>query len=62
FEIKEGLIHLKDKGTYRLCIPDVMIDGRSTREILIHHTHSLLTHLSAVKMFSYLRDRVWWKT
>lgn len=39
-----------------------MIDGRSTREILIHHTHSLLTHLSAVKMFSYLRDRVWWKT
>ncbi|EPS92654.1 hypothetical protein FOMPIDRAFT_37369, partial [Fomitopsis schrenkii] len=62
FDVKEGLIHLKDKGTYRLCIPDVTIDGRSAREIVIRHAHSMLAHLGAVKTLSYLRDQVWWKT
>jgi len=44
-----------------LCIPKVIIKGRSAREIVILEAHSMLAHLGASKMLNYLRDQVWWK-
>ena len=63
FETKDGLIYLKDKGYQLLCIPaDMIINGKSLREVFISEAHSLLAHLSSVKTLAYLRDHVWWKT
>jgi hypothetical protein len=61
FEIKEQLIYLKDNERRVLCIPKVMIQGRSAREIVITEAHSILAHLGASKTVDYLRDHVWWK-
>jgi hypothetical protein len=45
-----------------LCIPQGLIEGRSAREIVIAHAHSILAHLRASRTLDYLRDHVWWKT
>lgn len=58
----DGLVVLRDDGAERLCIPDVLTDGRSLHEIVISHAHSLLAHLGAYKTLCLLRDHVWWKT
>ena len=60
FEVKEGLLYLKEHGHPVLCIPKVMIQRRSAREIVISEAHSLLAHLGTSKTLDYLRDHVWW--
>ncbi|KAF9470997.1 hypothetical protein BDN70DRAFT_820593, partial [Pholiota conissans] len=61
FEVDNDLIYLKDRDLRLLCIPKVMINRRSVREIVISEAHSLLAHLGASKTLDYLRDHVWWK-
>ena len=61
FESKEGLVYLKENDRRVLCIPKVLVRGRSAREIVISEAHSILAHLGASKTLDYLRDHVWWK-
>ena len=61
FEIKNELIYLKSNDRRVLCIPRILIQGRSAREIIISDAHSTLAHLGANKTLDYLRDNVWWK-
>ena len=61
FEVDNGLVYLKEKESKVLCIPKVIIRGRSAREIVISEAHSMLAHLGASKTLDYLRDHVWWK-
>ena len=61
FEIKDQLIYLKESDRKVLCIPKVLIQGHSAREIVISEAHLLLAHLGASKTLDYLRDHVWWK-
>jgi hypothetical protein len=49
FEISDGLIYLKEEHRRVLCIPKTIIKGRSAREIVISHAHSVLAHLGAHK-------------
>lgn len=45
-----------------LCIRlSVRISDEIAREIVIEYAHSILAHLGARKMLSYLREQVWWK-
>ena len=44
-----------------LCIPDILINNRQIREVIISHAHSILVHLGAMKTIGYLREIVWWK-
>jgi hypothetical protein len=60
FEQQNGLIVLRMDGKQLLCIPDIEIEGRNVREIIITHAHSMLAHLGAKKTLYYLRDNVWW--
>ena len=60
FTVENNLIFLKSGQSKVLCIPKVLIDGRSAPEIIISEAHSLLAHLGASKFFS-LWDHVWWK-
>ena len=62
FLIKDGLVFLRDSKGTLLCIPDVSVDGRSVRELVIRHAHSLLAHLGAHRTLSLLRDHMWWKS
>ncbi|KAI0366026.1 hypothetical protein BV20DRAFT_953211, partial [Pilatotrama ljubarskyi] len=62
FRCEGGLVYLKDNSREVLCIPDVLVNERSVREIVILHAHSLLAHLGPYKTLSMLRDHVWWKT
>ena len=61
FEVDERLIYLKEDHKKILCIPKIMVQGRSIREIVISEAHSMLAHLGANKTIDYLRDHVWWK-
>ncbi len=61
FSIENGLIYLKENGITRLCIPNIIVQGRNAREIVITEAHSLLAHLGPAKTLSYLRSHVWWK-
>jgi hypothetical protein len=62
FELKDGVMRLKLKDRTVLCIPDVKVKGRKLQEMVVGQAHSLLAHLGARKMLTYLRDHVWWKT
>ncbi|OCH85402.1 hypothetical protein OBBRIDRAFT_689672, partial [Obba rivulosa] len=62
FFVKNGLVYVKERQSGLLCIPDVRIGGRSVRELVIRHAHSLLAHLGANKTLGLLRDNVWWKS
>ncbi|OJT03699.1 Transposon Ty3-I Gag-Pol polyprotein [Trametes pubescens] len=62
FIVLDGLVFLRERGCELLCIPNVIIRGRSAWEIGITHAHSLLAHLGTSKTASLLRDHVWWKT
>ncbi|EIW64855.1 uncharacterized protein TRAVEDRAFT_109806, partial [Trametes versicolor FP-101664 SS1] len=62
FRYADGLIHLHENHRDLLCLPDVLYNGRSVREIVITHAHSLLAHLGSYKTLNLLRDHVWWKT
>jgi hypothetical protein len=59
FEVVDGLIFVKVKDHWLLCIPQVYIQGCKVREIVIAEAHSLLAHLGASKTLSYLCDHVW---
>ncbi|KAE9393819.1 hypothetical protein BT96DRAFT_747115, partial [Gymnopus androsaceus JB14] len=61
FEVLDNLIYLKQKDSKVLCIPRIIINGRSAQELIISEAHSLLAHLGASKTIDYLRDHVWWK-
>lgn len=61
FESKDGSVYLKENDRRVLCIPRVLVQGRSAREIIISEAHSMLAHLGANKTLDYLRDHVWWK-
>ena len=61
FEIDNELVYLKENDTRVLCVPKVLVQGRSAREIIISEAHSMLAHLGANKTLDYLRDHVWWK-
>ncbi|KZT28187.1 hypothetical protein NEOLEDRAFT_1059010, partial [Neolentinus lepideus HHB14362 ss-1] len=61
FDITEGLVYLRSDEHRLLCIPDIRVNGRSAREIVISHAHSLLAHLGYHKTLEFLRDHVWWK-
>jgi hypothetical protein len=61
FEVENGLVYLKEKESRLLCIPKVLINGQSAREIVISEAHSLLAHLGASKTLDYLQDQCWWK-
>src|ERR1700761_6684453 len=62
FKAKEGLVFKARDGLEVLCIPDIKIQQRSVREIIIKHAHSLLAHLGYRKTLDFLRQEVWWKT
>jgi hypothetical protein len=62
FVVRNGFVYFCSEGMEYLTIPDVVVDGRRVREVVISHTHSLLAHLGAAKTLTYLRDQVWWKT
>ncbi|KAI0354116.1 hypothetical protein OH77DRAFT_1405778, partial [Trametes cingulata] len=63
FTVKaDGLVFLRDRNRELLCIPHILVNGRSVREIVITHAHSLLAHLGASKTNNLLRDHVWWKS
>ena len=61
FKSINGLIYLKDNDKRVLCIPKVVIKGRSAQEVVIAEAHSMLAHLGANKTIGYLRDHTWWK-
>ena len=61
FEVDEGLAYLKKSDKKMLCIPNIVIQGRTAREIIISEAHSMLAHLGASKTLDYLRDHVWWR-
>ena len=62
FELRDGLLYLKNNRYKLLCIPvNSIINGRTLREVFISEAHSLLAHLSSVKTLAYLQDHVWWK-
>ena len=42
---RDELLYLKDKGQEMLCVPDIVVNGRSVREVIISQAHSLLAHL-----------------
>jgi hypothetical protein len=62
FEVRERLVYFKTDGITQLAIPDVKVQDRSIREVLIGQAHSILAHLGDNKTLIYLRDQVWWKT
>src|SRR3954470_6099190 len=60
FEVLNDLIFLKERGSWLVFIPDVTIDGRNLREIIISHAHSIPTHLGAWKVILYMSENCWW--
>ena len=57
----DQLVYLKESDKRILCIPKVIIQGRSTWEIVISEAHSLLAHLGTNKTLDYLCNHIWWK-
>ncbi|RPD70278.1 hypothetical protein L226DRAFT_444783, partial [Lentinus tigrinus ALCF2SS1-7] len=62
FDLKEGLVFIRDANKCLLCVPKILINGRSAREIVIRHAHSILAHLGTHRTLCLLRDHVWWKS
>ncbi len=62
YSVENDLIYLKENDQKCLCIPHILIKGRSAREIIIDEAHSMLAHLGASKTVDYLRSQVWWKS
>ena len=61
FEVKGDLIYIKIEGKELLCVPKILINGRSIYELIISEAHSILAHLGAIKTLHYIRDYMWWK-
>ena len=62
FTIRDGLVLKRSGDSEVLCIPNVLVNDRSVRELIISHVHSLLAHLGYRKTLHSLRDEVWWPT
>ncbi|QRV92243.1 Transposon Ty3-I Gag-Pol polyprotein [Ceratobasidium sp. AG-Ba] len=62
FDIENGIIYIKQKTGRAVCVPDVVINGRRAREIVIRETHELLKHAGTRKTLYALRGRIWWDT
>ncbi|RPD57527.1 hypothetical protein L227DRAFT_472100, partial [Lentinus tigrinus ALCF2SS1-6] len=62
FVVEGGLVFIRDARKRLLCVPKILVSGRSAREIVIRHAHSLLAHLGAHRTLCLLRDHLWWKT
>jgi hypothetical protein len=62
FATYEGLVFKQSGEGFMLCIPNVMVNERSVREVVIRHSHSLLAHLGHKKTLAMLRAEVWWRT
>ena len=60
FEVENRVIYLKSAERRVLCIPKVLLQGQSARELVISEAHSMLAHLGASKTLDYMRDHVWW--
>ncbi len=55
FEVTDnGLIYLKLNKQRLLCIPDIIVNKRGVRELVIDKAHSVLAHLGYHKTLSYL--------
>lgn len=61
FVVKDGYVYLNTHEKLYLCIPKILIKGRSAREIVISEAHSMLAHLGSARTAQYLRSQVWWK-
>lgn len=62
FTIRDGLIYFGSEGVETVAIPDIQVNGRNMREVLISQGHSILAQLSDEKTVTYMQDQVWWKT
>ncbi|PIL26323.1 hypothetical protein GSI_12079 [Ganoderma sinense ZZ0214-1] len=62
FLVKDGLVFVRDNHKLLLCVPDIQVNDRSAREIVIRHAHSLLAHLGTHRTLTLLRDHLWWKS
>ncbi|OBZ70684.1 Transposon Ty3-I Gag-Pol polyprotein [Grifola frondosa] len=62
FLVENGLVFVREHQQKLLCIPQIIVNGRNVREIVISHAHSLLAHLGTYKTLGLLRDHVWWKS
>ena len=63
FEVSnDGLVFIKQNDLKVLCIPDVRIEEKQLRTVIINEAHTLLAHLGPRKTADYLREHVWWKT
>lgn len=62
FAVRKGLVYFVSEGLETVAIPDVKVNGRNIREILIGQAHSILAHLGDEKTVTYMRNQVWWKT
>ncbi|KAF9474798.1 hypothetical protein BDN70DRAFT_776526, partial [Pholiota conissans] len=62
YDDEARLLYMAEKGKQLLCIPNVKVEGRAVREIVISEAHTLLAHLGFRKTYDYLREFVWWKT
>ncbi|TFK79805.1 hypothetical protein K466DRAFT_465438, partial [Polyporus arcularius HHB13444] len=62
FVVEDGLVFIRDAQKRLLCIPRIIMHGRSVREVVIRHAHTLLAHLGAHRTACLLRDHVWWKS
>ncbi|KAF8593611.1 hypothetical protein BDV93DRAFT_411961, partial [Ceratobasidium sp. AG-I] len=60
FEEKDGVLYMRRESHNLMCIPDIEINGRKVREVIITHAHSILAHLGARKTLQWLREQVWW--
>jgi hypothetical protein len=59
FLVDNKIVYLIQNRNKVLCVPKVLINGRSAHEIIISEAHSLLAHLGVAKTISYLQDHVW---
>ena len=55
---QDGYIRLHSKERTVLCIPNILIEGRSVGEHLIEQAHSVLAHLGMHKTLAYLHNHL----
>ena len=56
------LFHKNQDGKLRLCVPDVILEGRKVTEIIIDHAHQVVGHFSSRITAEYIRNYYWWPT
>lgn len=54
FKVDGQLVYLKRPEGRVLCIPKILVQGRSAHEVVILEAHSMLAHLGAGKTLDYL--------